>query len=225
MLLRLIKRKNSPLLRLLLRLKRRLILLLQLSTATNILKHFHQLLRILSRHGLHIALKDEKIARLEQYANGGELSLVLFERHGLIIDLIFARAFGGDDAREEGGLAPGQLLGETALRLLGGGGTAPLFFVGVLLALLVGFDVDQCRLGRQRLVPCRAGGTKNEIAHLAGTQRARLDAEDEGYGVHEVGFSGTIGADDAGEVEEGADALSARVGFEVFEFEVGYRHG
>ncbi len=42
--------------------------------------------------------------------------------------------------------------------------------------------------------------------------------------VHEVGLAAAIRTNDAGEIEEGSDALFARVGLEVFEFQVGHRH-
>lgn len=45
------------------------------------------------------------------------------------------------------------------------------------------------------------------------------DAEDEADGVHEVGLPGAIGADDGGEVVEGADGLKPLVGLEVLELE------
>lgn len=47
----------------------------------------------------------------------------------------------------------------------------------------------------------------------------RAYAEDEADGVHEVGFSGPVRADNGGEVEEWADCLESFVGFEVFELE------
>ena len=56
------------------------------------------------------------------------------------------------------------------------------------------------------------------------SQIPTLSAEDEGYGVHEVGLPGPVRTDDAREGEEGSDALRSRVGFEVLELEVGHRH-
>lgn len=53
---------------------------------------------------------------------------------------------------------------------------------------------------------------------------AGLNSKDEGYGVHQVRLSGSIGTDDRGEFLKGADDLFARVGFEIFEFEVCDRH-
>lgn len=53
----------------------------------------------------------------------------------------------------------------------------------------------------------------------------RLNAKDEGYGVHEVGFPGTVGANDGGEFLKRANDLFARIGFEIFEFEVRDWHG
>lgn len=48
---------------------------------------------------------------------------------------------------------------------------------------------------------------------------ARADSQDEADGVHEVGLTGAIGADDGGEVVEGADHLVALVGLEVLELQ------
>lgn len=45
------------------------------------------------------------------------------------------------------------------------------------------------------------------------------DAEDEADGVHEIGLTGAVGADDGREVVEGADGLEALVGLEVLELE------
>jgi hypothetical protein len=42
--------------------------------------------------------------------------------------------------------------------------------------------------------------------------------------VHEVGLAAAIRTNDAGEIEEGSDPLFARVGLEVFEFQVGHWH-
>lgn len=45
------------------------------------------------------------------------------------------------------------------------------------------------------------------------------DAEDEADGVHEVGLARSVGADDGGEVVEGADGLKPLVGLEVLELQ------
>lgn len=45
------------------------------------------------------------------------------------------------------------------------------------------------------------------------------DPEDEADGVHEVGFTGAVGANNGGEIGERADGLVALVGFEVLELE------
>ena len=69
------------------------------------------------------------------------------------------------------------------------------------------------------------GRAEDQVLHLLGTEVARLHAEDEGDGVHEVGLAGTVRADDAGEVMERTDPLQAGVRLEVLELEVGDRHG
>jgi hypothetical protein len=69
------------------------------------------------------------------------------------------------------------------------------------------------------------GRAEDQVLHLLRPEVARLHAEDEGDGVHEVGLAGPVGPDHAGEVVERPDPLQAGVGLEVLELEVGDRHG
>lgn len=59
----------------------------------------------------------------------------------------------------------------------------------------------------------------DEIFQLSATELVGANAEDEADGIHEVGFSGAVGADDGGEIVERADLLESFVGFEVGEFQ------
>ena len=43
--------------------------------------------------------------------------------------------------------------------------------------------------------------------------------------VHEIRLSAAIRTDNAREIKEWSDALFTRIGLEILEFEVGYRHG
>lgn len=59
----------------------------------------------------------------------------------------------------------------------------------------------------------------DEIFQLSTTELIGANAEDEADSIHEIGFSGAVGADDGGEVVERANLLESFVGFEVGEFE------
>lgn len=125
--------------------------------------------------------------------------LVLLVRHGRTVDLVLS-----DSGRRYG---PGEPhLAIVIVRVLVDEGGA-----GLELAGGGGGDL--------------AGGAEHQVLHLLRTEVARLDAEDEGDGIHEVGLAGAIGSDDAGEVMERTDPLQAGVRLEVLELEVGDRHG
>ena len=57
----------------------------------------------------------------------------------------------------------------------------------------------------------------DEVFELSAAELAGANAEDEAYGIHEVGFAGAIGADNGGEVVKRTDGLEALVGLEILE--------
>ncbi len=53
--------------------------------------------------------------------------------------------------------------------------------------------------------------SKDKILELTGTKLCRADAKNERDGVHEIGFTATIGTNHSGKGVEGADDLVAAV--------------
>ena len=207
----------SQLLRLLLGLQCFIVLILQFRAATDVLEHFNELLRVLSRHAFHVTLENQKVSRLEEYTNFRQRFLVLLECAGLAIDAVLARTLGGDDSSEHVGGSLRQFCLQPALFLLG-------FLVLVGIPAVLRLHVDECGLGAQRGISRRTRRAKYQVLHLTAPQVTGLDAQDEGYGVHEVGFSRSIGPDHACKVEKGSYLLLPGVGFEVLELEVLNRH-
>lgn len=139
-------------------------------------------------------LKYEKITSFDENSEGLERTIILIPRDNLPIDTILAGTGGRDGPSEL------ELLGHIA-----GAGAETVDetdkgLATLLLLLLVVEGVD-------------------EVLELGAAEVAGADAEDEANGVHEVGLAGAVGADDGGEVEEGADGLVALVGLEVLQLQ------
>jgi hypothetical protein len=142
-----------------------------------------------------------------------------------VVDAVLARARGGDGALPlvrllgvvlEDGLDPGVL----RVVALGAG-----LRVAILLRVAISVPVRVAVLLGARLGGCAVcvdagladdAAAVDHVLELVGAQLGRLDAEDEGDGVHAVGLAGAIGADDGGEVRVAEEQrVAPAVGFEV----------
>lgn len=133
----------------------------------------------------HNNLKNQEIASLDKNPKGLEPVIVGIPRDDAAVDAVLAGAGTGD--------GPGKLDLGAIGELVHEANEGP---TSLLLLLPIVERVD-------------------EILELRATELAGTDAEDEAYGVHEVRFSGAVGANDGGEVGEGTDHLEAFVRLEI----------
>lgn len=129
----------------------------------------------------HKHLKNEEIASLDENPQRPQLSIILIPIHDPPINPILAPARARDSPRE-------LKLGPTAQLVHQPHKRPP----SLLLLLPIVKRVDQ-------------------VLQLGAPELTRAYAEDEADGVHEVGFSGPVRADNGGEVEEWADCLKSFV--------------
>lgn len=130
-------------------------------------------------------LKDQEIASFDEDAEGLESVVVGVPIDEGVVDAVLAGAGASDGAGESNLSGVGEVVDKADE------GSATLL---VFLAVVEGID---------------------EVLELRTAELAGADAEDEADGVHEVGLTGAVGADDGGEVVEGADHLEALVGLEI----------
>lgn len=130
-------------------------------------------------------LKDQEIASFDEDAEGLESVVIGVPIDKGVIDAVLAGAGAGDGAGESDLSGVGKVVDEADE------GSATLL---VLLTVVEGVD---------------------EVLELRTAELAGADAEDEADGVHEVGLTSAVGADDGSEVVEGADHLEALVGLEI----------
>lgn len=134
-------------------------------------------------------LKNQEIPSLDENSQGPQPCIILFPGHRGPIKPVLTPAGAGN--------CPGELKLRAAAELVNQANEGP---PTLLLLLLVVESVDQ-------------------VLQLSPTELARPYAEDEANCIHEVGLSGTIGANNRREVVEGTDGLEALVGLEVLELQ------
>jgi len=130
-------------------------------------------------------LKDQEIASFDEDAERLEPVVVGVPIDKGVVDAVLAGSNAGDGAGESDLSGVGEVVDEADE------GSATLL---VLLTVVEGVD---------------------EVLELRAAEMAGADAEDEANGVHEVGLSSAVGADDGSEVVEWTDHLEALVGLEI----------
>ena len=154
----------------------------------DLLEQFDELRRSLACQTLHVSLKDEEIAGLDQDADFAQPGFVFFVEDDGSVDAVIANSCGRNGA----------------LKLY-------RFALG-------GFVVNRSRGLELLLTGGGVGWSKDQIFHLRAAQVSGLNPQDKTQGVHAVRFARSIGADDGRKALEGADLLQATVRLEILEF-------
>mmetsp|Transcript_84138 Transcript_84138/g.238696 ORF Transcript_84138/g.238696 Transcript_84138/m.238696 type:complete len:1304 (-) Transcript_84138:58-3969(-) len=162
--------------------------------AGDLLEEGREVLALPPGRGLHVPLEHEEVPDLGQNVDALEPLVVVGLGHGLAVDLEARLARAEDGAPEDQRLRGVLHLVALPAHVGEFHESGALVFLGVLALRPV-----------------------DEVAEPLAAQLARLDAEDEAHGVHEVGLSCTVRADDACEFSERADVHAALVGLEILD--------
>ena len=149
-------------------------------------------------------LKDKEIASLDEDPEGLEPGIVCVPRDHVPVDSVLTCASTGYAPRERDLVA----IRTRSVTVI----TVTITVIGELVD-----EADEGSAALLLLVLVVEG--VDEVPELGAAEVAGADAKDEADGVHEVRFAGAVGADDGGEVEEGADYLVALVRLEVLHFQ------